>query len=175
MRTALRVTLPVLLLLTLGVRVGAAQVRCDRFEIIHSLTGHTLTVKLDTDLPDDTIVMVGVSRSYFEKGDTNAYPLDYFQERATVGAWRQAHRIDISHGVWQAAYQKRSQEVAAAGIGGVLARIDSAVEIRMTVPIRQPSTKFGTQNAKLSGKAVTTEGTWHLVRKTVRVPYPLPR
>jgi len=43
-----------------------AQITCDVFDIDSELTDETLLVTLDTDLPDNTILMVSITRSYWE-------------------------------------------------------------------------------------------------------------
>ena len=35
---------------------------CDRFELITAISGETMQLSLETDLPDDTIIMVSVDR-----------------------------------------------------------------------------------------------------------------
>jgi hypothetical protein len=77
-----------------AVKVG---VKSDKFAIVHSLRGDTLTVSLDTDLPDFTDVMVCVSRSYFEKNSTDELARTYFAEQSTVGRWRQPRQVKVSH------------------------------------------------------------------------------
>ena len=68
---------------------ATGNVVCNRFEALAKRTGDTLTLSLDTDLPDFTDVMVSVSRAYYKRGSSVEYPLDYFQEKSSVGKWRE--------------------------------------------------------------------------------------
>jgi len=113
--------------LTLAVpNIAQAQLVCNKFAIKHSIAATNLTVSLDTDLPDSTEIMVDVSRSYFEKGNPEEYPLSYVEEKSTVGAWRSAHQIDVSDPAWKLKLQERQKTTAAAGLGFVLGRVLSS-------------------------------------------------
>lgn len=70
------------------------------FDIQYKLVDKNLSVSLNTDLPDDTVVIISVSRSYWEKGSSEEYSIDYFSERANVNEWRKAHEVllDNSNG-----------------------------------------------------------------------------
>lgn len=46
-------------------------IRADVFKIVHERSGNLLTVSLNTDLPDAAVLIVSVSRSYFEKGSND--------------------------------------------------------------------------------------------------------
>ena len=54
-----------------GVRIGDGIV-CNKFKLVTKVTGSTLDLLVDTDLPENTIVMISVSRSYLEKVNTDA-------------------------------------------------------------------------------------------------------
>jgi hypothetical protein len=62
---------------------------CERFEAKAVLKSEQLIVSLDTDLPDSTQVMVGISRSHWADIPIREYPLDYLETRVTVGEWWQ--------------------------------------------------------------------------------------
>ena len=70
--------------------VAGADVVCDKFDFRSKVSGSTLELSLDTDLPDDTVLFVTVSRLYFEKGDSEECVHNYFSEKSTVGEWRVA-------------------------------------------------------------------------------------
>ena len=67
---------------------AVAGVVCNTFEMKYKVSGKTLELSLDTDLPDNSVLMVSVSRSYREAGTSTRYSHDYFSERSTVGKWR---------------------------------------------------------------------------------------
>jgi hypothetical protein len=153
-----------------------ASITCDRFAIVQSLSGTTLTVSLDTDLPDYTQVMASVSRSYREKGNPDEdYPLNYFEEKGTVGLWRKPRQIPVPDEVFKKALQERQRTTALAGIGFELGAVSPQIETSFTVPIFQANPVFGQNNKNLSGKAVTIKGTMRNVRAETRVSLPLGR
>jgi hypothetical protein len=41
-----------------------AQVVCNKFKLVTKVTGSTLDLSVDTDLPDNTVVMAGQSHQY---------------------------------------------------------------------------------------------------------------
>lgn len=129
---------------------------CDKFNLDAELVGATLTLSVETDLPDDTIVWVSVSRTYFEKGNSEAYSLEYFDEKSTIGDWRIGHEIPIDNDKWEKdiiAYQK---EMSKFGQGFDVASISGSVTASMVVPIKQPNPRFGEKSKNLTGKAVSS-------------------
>ena len=85
---ALAPALSALALVVIGVpplRCQETQVVANQFDIGYQLVGSTLTFWLETDLPDDTNVMVSVSRSYTEVGSAETYSVDYFGEKSKIG------------------------------------------------------------------------------------------
>ncbi len=135
-----------------------AQVVCNKFKLVTKVTGSTLDLSLDTDLPDNTVVMVSVSRSYLEKGNTATYSADYFSEKSTVGKWKSKHRISVDSGKWKSALREKQEKMSRLGLGFDVASISEKITARMVAPINQPDPRFGKQNSKLTGKAV--RGNW---------------
>lgn len=148
-------------------------IKSDTFAIVHDLRGDTLTVSLDTDLPDFTDLMVSISRSYFEKNSTDEFARTYFEEKSTVGRWRQPRQVKVSHDTFKASLQEQQRKTAQAGIGGQLDRIEPDVVIGFTVPMFQSNAAFGSRNGNLAGKATTASGNGRIVRAEVKVRYPL--
>ncbi len=147
-------------------------VTCDRFDPKATLRGDQLSVSLDTDLPDSTVVMVGVARSYFQASSASEYPLNYFVARATVGEWRKPNNLTVNHTVWQKLLDDRARSLAAAGLSFAVQNVDQNLTISFTVPISQPDPRFGQDNRGLVGRMVSTKGL-RSVRAEVKVSYPL--
>tara|TARA_R110002124_G_scaffold284345_1_gene461447 strand:- start:136 stop:942 length:807 start_codon:yes stop_codon:yes gene_type:complete len=135
-----------------------AQVTCDVFDINSELNKETLSLSLNTDLPDNTVLMVSISRSYWEEGSSDEYSIDYYSERSTVQEWRKGNTITIDNSKWETDLQNKQKELAPLGLGFDVDRISDSVVVRMVVPINQPSPKFGDGNKKLTGKEVNTSG-----------------
>lgn len=62
-----KLALLLILAVTFITNTAHAQVICNKFKLVTKVTDSTLDLSLDTDLPNNTVVMVSVSRSYLEK------------------------------------------------------------------------------------------------------------
>lgn len=131
---------------------------CDKFSLITEATDTALVLSVDTDLPDDTVVMVGISRSYWETGSPAEYSVDYFAEKSTIGKWRLAHEIPITDDEWNSALADKQKEMSRLGLGFDVASISDKVTVSMVVPINQTDPRFGKDNANLIGEAVRKTG-----------------
>jgi len=155
-----------------------AQVTCNVFDIQYKLTDKNLSVSLNTDLPDDTVLRISVSRSYWEKGTSEEYSIDYFSEKTTVNEWRKEHDILLDNSKWKADLENKQKELASLELGFDVDKISDNVSVRAIVPMNQPSSKFGdNKNSKLTGEKVNTSslGTvgLHTVEDEVAILYPL--
>ena len=149
-----------------------AQVVCNKFKLVSKVTGSKLDVSVDTDLPDNTVVMVSVSRSYLEKGNTARYSVDYFSEKSNVGKWKSKHRISVDSEKWKSALREKQEKMSRLGLGFDVASTSEKIAVRMVVPINQPDPRFGKLNSKLTGKAVIATGL-RVVKDEIKIDYPL--
>ena len=153
---------------------GHAQVRCDRFEIIANLDGHTLTVSLDTDLPDETTLMTSVNRLYWQSGSDDAYSESYLSGRFTVADWRRPRQIDVRDEIWQRALKDRQELLARIGEPFTVRKIQDDIEVDFTVPINQKEPRFGRRNEKLTGSKVTMTTTGlRIIEAAEKIKLPL--
>ncbi len=151
---------------------ASADVVCDKFDMKWKVSGNTLDLSLDTDLPDNTVLMVSVSRSYFEKGNTSEYSHDYFSEKSTAYKWSKTQKISIDPDKWKSSLREKKKDLSRIGLGFQVGSISEKISISMVVPINQPSSEFGENNSKLTGKAVHTKGL-RVVEKEVEFQSPL--
>lgn len=147
------------------------QIVCDKFALVTKITGSTLELSVDTDLPENAIVMVRVSRSYLEKGDPDTYSVDYFSEKSTIGKWKSEHSISIASEKWKSALRAKQEEMSGLGLGFDVASVSDKITVKMVVPINQPEPKFGDRNQNLTGKAVKTKGI-RVVEDEIEIDYP---
>jgi hypothetical protein len=145
---------------------------CDRFEAQAVLEGDHLVLSLDTDLPDQTVLMVSVSRSYRAGPPEQEYPLNYLSVRSTVGEWRVPRKVSVAHSVWAKLLDERARVSAITGERLNVKTTNSHVEASFTVPIGQSDPRFGENNANLSGTKVSGTGL-RVVRAEKTVAYPL--
>lgn len=131
---------------------------CNKFNVNAKRTGSTLHISLSTDLPDDTIIMVSISRSYWEKGKETEYAQDYFSGKSTVGEWRKWHKFEIYNEKWVLNLQRHRKKLSRISLGFGIDYISDNIRVRMIVPINQKNAQFGKGNVNLSGSAVETDG-----------------
>lgn len=161
-----------ILAFTFITNTGNAEVVCNKFKLVTKLTGSILDLSVDTDLPDNAVVMVRVSRSYLEKGNTSRYPVDYFSEKSTVGKWKYKNSISIDNEKWNAALREKQEKMSRLGLGFDVASISEKITVYMVVPINQPDPRFGDRNSKLTGKAVKGTGN-RVVVDEIEINYPM--
>jgi len=161
------------------------QILCDKFKLVTKVTNSTLNLSVDTDLPDNTVVMVSVSRFYWEKGNSSTYSLDYFSEKSTIGKWKSEHSISIASEEWKTALRSKQENLSRVGLGFDVASISDKITGNMVVPINQPDPRFGERNSNLTGKAVTMAskggktitgkvvGPMYVVEDEIEIDYPL--
>jgi len=136
-----------------------AGVRCDKFDVTAALQGDSLRVRLDTDLPEFTELMVSVSRCYFQKGDKDSkYARDYFSEKSTVSKWRTSRSLSVADHIFDKALQKQLDMMASLGMPFEVARIEDTLEVSFVVPVNQENPAFGKMNVNLRGTMVAKKG-----------------
>lgn len=167
-----KLALLLILTVTFITNTADAQVVCNKFKLVSKVTGSKLDVSVDTDLPDNTVVMVSVSRSYLEKGNTDRYSVDYFSEKSNVGKWKSKHRISVDSEKWKSALREKQEKMSRLGLGFEVASTSEKIAVRMVVPINQPDPQFGKLNSKLTGKAVRATGL-RVVKDEIEIDYPL--
>ncbi|MFH2032175.1 MAG: SH3 domain-containing protein [Bacteroidota bacterium] len=148
------------------------QIICDRFKINEKITNSSLNLSVDTDLPDNTIIMVSVSRLYWEPNNSSAYSEDYFSEKSTVGKWKSNQVIPINSKIWKEALSAKQKQMSRLGFGFDVESISNNITIRMVVPINQSNPMFGEKNVNLCGKAVINKGI-RIVEDEIKIDYPL--
>ncbi len=149
-----------------------APIICDKFKIITTIEEAALELSLETDLPDNTVVFVHVTRFYFEKNSKAEYPLDYFSEKSIIGKWRSKQKVFIEGEKWKSLLMERQKEMSKLEFGFEVTSISDMLKVSMVVPVNQPDPRFGERNAHLSGKAVKNNDL-RVVKDEVEIYYPL--
>jgi hypothetical protein len=153
-------------------RAGSGVV-ADLFEIRHSLSGDSLSLRVETDLPDETEMVVSVDREYKETGDTTVYSQEYFEESGTVGEWRVPRRVVLDEHVWRNGLIEKQRVLARAGTPFTVGEIDDSVEVSFVVPVNQEDPRFGSRNEHLTGRAVAVGILgWPIIQRSVWLARP---
>ena len=153
--------------------IAKVPIVCNEFKLVSKVTGSTLELFVVTDLPDDTVVMVSVSRSYWEKGSPDEYSVDYLSEKSTIGKWKLKQNISIAGKKWENALKAKQEAMSGIGFGFDVANISDKIEVRMVVPINQSNPIFGKQNSNLTGRAVSLTGMHVIIEDEIEMNYPL--
>ena len=132
----------------------SAQVACDTFTIKSKVDGSSLTFHLDTDLPDDTDVMVSVSRVYQQKGEDSNFSLAYYSAKSVVSELKNPKKIELDNAKWSRDLEAKNTKLSRLGLGFEVSIVSPVVEVSMVVPIYQDNPAFGENNSKLTGKIV---------------------
>ena len=149
------------------------KVVCNKFNVQATLKDSKLTFSLDTDLPDNTKVMVSVCRLYWKSGSSKAYVISYHQTKSSVGALRYLSMVKLDDDRWSLDLQKKQKLLAKMGEPFEISRISDDVKIDLTVPINQDNPAFGHRNKNLVGPMVTDSGSLRVisVEKKFKAPY----
>jgi hypothetical protein len=166
---------------------------CDKFNVRATLDGQLLKVSVDTDLPDDTQLVVSVYRLLNIAYDQEEFSVYYFNESGTVGQWRDGESVVLDNyklllqledlkARWRILEVAKQRTISI--YGGIppgweeelnktyeVDKISDAIEVWMVVPI-QSNQRFGYSNENLVGKAVSTKDL-HIVEDEVQVHCPL--
>ena len=94
-----------------------SQVVCDRYEINNTLNGSRIDLSLDTNLPDDTGLSILFYRVYHEKGENDAYLIDYYREKSQVGNWRTTRTVFLDNDKWKSDLRDKQKKTIASWFG----------------------------------------------------------
>jgi hypothetical protein len=151
----------------------AAGIVANQFEVSQLLSGETLTLSIETDLPDETELMVSVARGYRRPGDTTAYSHAYFAESSIVGEWRVPRRVLLDEQEWRNGLVEKQRLLARTGSPFSVGEVDDSVEISFIVPVNQDDPRFGSRNEHLTGRAVKPSSFgWPIIRREVSLARP---
>ncbi len=155
-----------------GCDLSPKKIVCDQFDLRTELKDGVLKFRIDTDLPDDTTVIVGVSRSYKEKGDSELYSVDYYSSKNSLLKFKNEQIVPLNNERWKRLLREKQVEMSRLGYGFDVASVSNKVELSAVVPIRQRNPGFGEDNVNLVGKAVTHRG-FRTVNRKVMFKFPM--
>ncbi|HEY0552782.1 MAG TPA: hypothetical protein VGG20_00840 [Thermoanaerobaculia bacterium] len=148
---------------------------CNKFQIKVKEEGTHLFISLDTDLPENTQVMVTMGRDYKAtmNGKSDTYTEAYLDTSSTVSEWRAVHRVDIQDSMFRTALADTLERSRAMHTNMKVGKISATIDVQFIVPINQANANFGKGNANLGGAVVVQKGSWNLIDKEQSVHHPL--
>ena len=141
---------------------------CNRFVVTHTLRGHTLELGLQTDLPEDTELLVTVSRDFINGKVTYAENYLFGRHRSKVADWKVPVEVDLDERQWLLQFADRKRDFKSIDAWYPPAKISDAVVVTFQTLTNQPDRRFGHRNANLRGAWVTTETSGTIVTRFVR-------
>ncbi|NQV19312.1 MAG: hypothetical protein HQ534_12320 [Armatimonadetes bacterium] len=150
------------------------KITCDKFNLHTSLQDNTLYISIESDLPDYTNIIVSISRSYWQKGETDEYSsIKYFTEKSNLKKWKNTKKILLDNTRWKAKLKIREDRMVGKGdLEYQVSKINDNISVDVTVIEKQSNSAFGKNNKNLIGNEVKTENI-HVVRKRKEIIYPL--
>jgi hypothetical protein len=142
-----------------------SKVFCNKFNVNTILKGKELEFWLNSDLPDDTIVMVSVSRRYWIKASSGTYSGSYYGKRILVQELRKPLTVILDDNKWRRQIEKKHKQIEPNGEPLQVSKISDEVELKLIVPVNQDNPAFGPRNVNLEGPMVTTEQDFRIIRK----------
>ncbi len=146
------------------------------FDLKWQLDGSNLLLSVDTDLPDESEVIVRVNRLYYESGSPTAYGRDYFTESSVISRWREPRQISIDDDAWRADLKSHQDEMAriSRDMAFEIGSISNEIGIRAVVHANQTDRRFGGRgNPKLTGPVVSDDGGFKTVSAEESILRPL--
>jgi hypothetical protein len=142
-----------------------SKVFCNSFNINTILKGRELEFWLNTDLPDNTLVMVSVSRRYWIKGSSGTYSGSYYGKSIFVYELRKPVTVILDDKEWRRRIEEKHKQIEPSGEPLQVSKISDEVELKLIVPINQDNPAFGPRNVNLEGTMVTAEQGFRIIRK----------
>jgi hypothetical protein len=142
-----------------------SKVFCNSFNINTILKGRELEFWLNTDLPDNTLVMVSVSRRYWIKGSSGIYSGSYYGKSIFVYELRKPVTVILDDKQWRRQVEEKHKQIDPSGEPLQVSKISDEVELKLVVPINQDNSAFGPRNVNLEGTMVTAEQGFKIIRK----------
>jgi hypothetical protein len=142
-----------------------SKVFCNSFNINTILKGRELEFWLNTDLPDNTLVMVSVSRRYWIKGSLGTYSGSYYGKSIFVYELRKPVTVILDDKQWRRQVEEKHKQIDPSGEPLQVSKISDEVELKLVVPINQDNSAFGPRNVNLEGTMVTAEQGFKIIRK----------
>ena len=150
-------------------KLPAGAVVCDVFKV-HAMRGPSgLLVRLETDLPDDTTVMVGSYRCYKQTGNLEDFCESYFSKRSTAKQWRKPRLIPIDNRAWRKKLKARKDLFDRFGEPFTIASISDSIRVNFTVPY----SAFPRSNKLLFGTMVQLSHGRKVVRGGISICWPM--
>lgn len=150
----------------------AGKVICNRFDLITKVALRSIVFHLETDLPEDTTIMVTVSRNYWSKNNETLV-IAYFEERTSVGDLHKPMVVGIDDSEWTGKLERKQKFLASLGETLQVSRISDQVVVSLTVPVSQKNAAFGYRNENLESPLASIAGRLRIIEteKSFHMPF----
>ena len=135
-------------------------------ELIVKKEGRTLQISLKSDFPENTLVLVSVTRSFWEKGKNDTYSGDIHSKDIPIKDGIIEVTVNVDDKPWYKQRKQKEEQFKGLGVFGEIGKISPEVEVRTMVSPRRQKSKhieklFGKNGERIGGKgaqkgAITT-------------------
>lgn len=91
----------------------------------------SIDIKIHTNFPDGTKLLVDVTRSYYEKGSSEEYSGDIFSEVIAVKNGMITQRVIVDDSKWVSEYDNRKKQYSSIASFPGIGRISSQIEVEV--------------------------------------------
>lgn len=144
-----------------------------KFDPIIEQNGSSISFSLDTDLPNNTTIMVGIERIYTIKNSDEIRLIQYFSKRKKVKELKTPETIILNHKKWKKELNDRKDLFMRIGEPFDVDKIEDQVEVSFVLPVNQDNPAFGKFNKNLIGDIVENDERLKIIRKEKRYNIPL--
>jgi hypothetical protein len=153
--------------------VSYENIICDKFTMIAKINGRSLMYSLETDLPDNTNVIVSISRSYVQKNNIETYSEEYYKSNKTVGQLRLINIVTLDDNQWCQLLAKKQSMMERGNMPFVIDKISDDISISITFHINQSDPVFDKFNKNVTGKMINEKRTTRSIQDEKNITLPL--
>ncbi|MCH7619915.1 MAG: hypothetical protein IH880_09155 [Candidatus Marinimicrobia bacterium] len=139
-----------------------------------SIRGRTLTISVNTNLPDGTKLLIGVKRIYWEKGDDERYAGEIFSEDIVVENGKIKVITKVDDRKWKDEYRTKQIQFAKLNLFPGINRISPKIKVSaMFSPYRNKGNKvldiLGKEGEFMSGKNIRNNLGFNILEATKEI------
>lgn len=145
---------------------------------VEKIAARQIEIRLQTDFPEGTEILIGVKRIYYEKGEKDKYAGEIFSKDIPVKDSRIDLVVDVNDTKWYTEYHRKAEKFKGLGIFSGIDRILPQIEVdALFSPRRQKSTdvlnKLGENGEYVKGDGARRAGnlTTYELSRSLDIPF----
>jgi hypothetical protein len=137
----------------------------------------TVTLRFMSDLPESTLVLISADRTFWERGNDEAYSGEIYKEDLPLVDGEIKVEIDVDDRPWYKKRKAQEEQFKGLGVFGEIGRVaDSVTFSAMVSPRRQEDDSiaavFGSNGERMGGEHIRTSSiSVFEIEKTLKIPF----